>query len=374
MALVPAICTQCGAQIEVDDTHEAGICKHCGTAFITEKAINNYNITNNYNIQNAVINVQGVNLERLKRMGDEKIKSLHYPFEMDDYKKAQEYFSKVLECEENAEYQLKYDLCDKAIYEDRTAAYEIVNIIDSVIDFIRSDSVIHSNSQNRALVYVGLINIMSDAIEAITMYYYERYSNNSLNHSVYISMFTGIVEKKLECAEIMMNYSHLEEVREIIIHLCETCEGHLASCITTNGLTSEMCSEVKTLAKKTQSVGEKCDSSYQARNDILTCDVGGYRANNTSSPHSSGCYIATCVYGSYDCPQVWTLRRFRDYTLDESWYGRVFIKCYYAISPTLVKWFGNQKLFRIFWKNRLDAMVANLNQKGIENTQYHDKY
>ena len=40
MALVPAICTQCGAQIEVDDTHEAGICKFCGTAFITEKAIN----------------------------------------------------------------------------------------------------------------------------------------------------------------------------------------------------------------------------------------------------------------------------------------------------------------------------------------------
>lgn len=51
MALVPAKCTQCGGQIEVDDTKEAGICKHCGTAFITEKAINNYttvhNITNN---------------------------------------------------------------------------------------------------------------------------------------------------------------------------------------------------------------------------------------------------------------------------------------------------------------------------------------
>ena len=47
MSLVPAICTQCGAQIEVDDSHEAGICKYCGTAFITEKVINNYttNIT-----------------------------------------------------------------------------------------------------------------------------------------------------------------------------------------------------------------------------------------------------------------------------------------------------------------------------------------
>lgn len=38
MALVPAICTQCGAQIEVDNTHEAGICKHCGTAFVIEKS------------------------------------------------------------------------------------------------------------------------------------------------------------------------------------------------------------------------------------------------------------------------------------------------------------------------------------------------
>ena len=34
---------------------------------------------------------------------------------------------------------------------------------------------------------------------------------------------------------------------------------------------------------------------------------GGY-SNNSSS---GGCYIATCVYGSYDCPEVWTLRRFR---------------------------------------------------------------
>ena len=49
MPLVAAKCTQCGANIEVDDTKEAGICKYCGTAFITEKAINNYNtyITNN---------------------------------------------------------------------------------------------------------------------------------------------------------------------------------------------------------------------------------------------------------------------------------------------------------------------------------------
>lgn len=50
MPLIPAKCTQCGANIRVDDSKEAGICEYCGTAFITEKAINNYNtyVTNNY--------------------------------------------------------------------------------------------------------------------------------------------------------------------------------------------------------------------------------------------------------------------------------------------------------------------------------------
>ncbi len=54
MSLKPAICTQCGAKIEVDDSKEAGICKHCGTAFITEKVIANY--TNNYTTVNNITN------------------------------------------------------------------------------------------------------------------------------------------------------------------------------------------------------------------------------------------------------------------------------------------------------------------------------
>lgn len=87
-----------------------------------------------------------------------------------------------------------------------------------------------------------------------------------------------------------------------------------------------------------------------------------------------GCYIATAVYGSYDCPQVWTLRRFRDDILDETWYGRLFIKSYYAVSPTLVKWFGRKAWFQIFWKNVLDKLVHRLNSKGIEDTEYCDKY
>lgn len=88
---------------------------------------------------------------------------------------------------------------------------------------------------------------------------------------------------------------------------------------------------------------------------------------------SAGCYVATAVYGSYDCPEVWTLRRFRDYTLAETWYGRAFIHSYYAISPTLVKWFGKSRWFKALFLVPLDRLVSRLQKNGVENTPYNDR-
>lgn len=88
---------------------------------------------------------------------------------------------------------------------------------------------------------------------------------------------------------------------------------------------------------------------------------------------SGGCYVATCVYGSYDCPQVWTLRRYRDDTLGSTWYGRAFIRTYYTISPSLVKWFGDTRWFKKLWKGKLDRMVNKLQSNGVEDTPYEDK-
>ena len=95
------------------------------------------------------------------------------------------------------------------------------------------------------------------------------------------------------------------------------------------------------------------------------------QAGNKQS--SGGFYVATAVYGSYDCPEVWTLRRYRDYTLAETWYGRAFIKTYYAISPTLVKWFGHTEWFKNMWKGKLDRMVSELQAEGVESTPYEDR-
>lgn len=101
---------------------------------------------------------------------------------------------------------------------------------------------------------------------------------------------------------------------------------------------------------------------------INTTTVSSQQATN-----KSGCYVATAVYGSYDCPEVWTLRRYRDNTLAVTWYGRAFIKMYYAIGPALVKWFGDTDWFKKIWKGKLDQMVTALQAEGVEATPYEDK-
>lgn len=92
MAFVPATCTQCGAAIEVDDTHEAGVCKYCGTAFVTEKVINHYH--NTFNIQHATI--QGAPTEENLILRAKKFE------EEGNIDKAIEYYNRVLDLNINS--------------------------------------------------------------------------------------------------------------------------------------------------------------------------------------------------------------------------------------------------------------------------------
>lgn len=86
-----------------------------------------------------------------------------------------------------------------------------------------------------------------------------------------------------------------------------------------------------------------------------------------------GCYIATAVYGSYDCPEVRVLRRYRDQRLSKTAFGRAFIRFYYATSPTVVKLFGKSKWFGGFWQKILDNFVAKLKIEGFGDEGYEDE-
>ncbi len=61
MRFVPATCTKCGAALDVDPSQDAAVCPYCDTAFIVEKAINNYNIehANIEHVDNVTVDMKG---------------------------------------------------------------------------------------------------------------------------------------------------------------------------------------------------------------------------------------------------------------------------------------------------------------------------
>ena len=71
--LVPAVCTQCGAALEVDPSQEAAVCKYCGTAFVVEKAIHNYNIQHATieHADNVTVDMSGTVKSVLNYMGEQ---------------------------------------------------------------------------------------------------------------------------------------------------------------------------------------------------------------------------------------------------------------------------------------------------------------
>lgn len=76
------------------------------------------------------------------------------------------------------------------------------------------------------------------------------------------------------------------------------------------------------------------------------------------STDKRGCFIATAVYGSHDAMQVQQFYQFRDKVLAKSFPGRLFIRFYYCVSPSLAKWIDNKPSIKSFVrKNILDKML-----------------
>lgn len=372
MGFVAAKCTKCGANIEVDDSKEAGICRYCGTAFVTEKAINNYNtyITNNNDFAGANINVIAGNVDNLIKMA-ENAKSAG------NSKEANEYYSKALELEPSnrkaligkgvtaCENSNVTDVSSNELLSYATKALQDCDDKTFVLEVIKQ---LHSVS---LLVYKGIFSFYSEKWKYKESFdYLIKGLDVSINIAIYIKK--EIENRKLENDENFKFY-YAESIKICIMDCVEACEQreYVESVISGTFFSTENTGKVKTSLQKhtmyLQIYDEMCEIIKKVDSSYKIPEINRQK-------ELSGCYIATCVYGSYDCPQVWTLRRFRDYTLDETWYGRLFIKCYYAISPTLVKWFGETKWFRKFWKSKLDKMVSDLNNNGVQDTYYKDKY
>lgn len=308
MSLVPAICTQCGAQIEVDDSHEAGICKYCGTAFITEKVINNYttnitkHIVNNNNFAGANVTISNdSNIEGLLALAKSELQAKYY--RSNDLLK---YLDEIVAKSYDGLEKIRNLFREMGIYEMAELAIESGERIDKGFEI--ANLLIKYDSEN----ILGWL----------------------LKWRISFIKFYEVGENVIRFADERDKEAYKKEIYTFFVEYGSHCDAYKEYL---GVIPSDYIKKNRYIQDLLiQHANMLWDIDEQRRNErikyirnLLPDDrLNDFKIVQPQSTSSGGCYIATCVYGSYDCPQVWTLRRFRDYTLDETWYGRLFIRCY----------------------------------------------
>lgn len=339
MPLIAAKCTQCGANIEIDNTKEAGICQYCGTAFITEKAIINYNtqITNNF--AGATINVSDVNVENLLILAKDTE-------EMGNFLEARDYYTNVLEHQSN-NCRALLGICLCSLHIIISSPERNLKYASKAIEYKKKEQDISDEEINKFIID------SANELYQVAMHYSEfcfsvRLDQDWLRDVIKVFQYVVQITEPNDIQQIPDGkYYYISSMKSIVKCCVELCKLPINDRQSYVELHDNMCSKIK-----------ESNPDYKPTEEI--------------NRKQGGCYIATCVYGSYDCPEVWTLRRFRDYYLMRKFWGKIFVKIYYKTSPTIVKIFGNQTAFKRFWMYWLDKFIDNLKTRGYEDTNYYD--
>ena len=346
------VCEMCGGN-EFVKTDGMMVCQACGTKYTVEEA-KKMMIEGTVDVSGSTVKVDQAeelnNLYILARRAKDT----------NNYGDAQKYYEQLVVKDPNSWeanfYAVYYQSMNCKIAQIQNAAITLSNCEGAVLQLIK-DNVSDPQEQVKAVDEMGasLIRISRVLYDGAKSHY------NGIGDSVRSDYTQEMLNRCCAARDICYNFGNYvikffgdEYGKDIAVPCWKM------GIILHNGVMTYFAQKEnnKNIIMDYASKIQKYDSSYQAPKV------------NTSS---GGCYVATAVYGSYDCPQVWTLRRYRDYKLAKTWYGRAFIRFYYAVSPTLVKWFGHTRWFKKMWRGKLNRMVEDLQQKGYECTPYEDR-
>lgn len=343
------ICELCGSN---DITKQDGlfVCQHCGTKYAPEDAKKLF-VEGTVKVDNS---------ERLSNL----YKIARRAKDDNNSESAEKYYDMILVEDpmswEATFYVVYFRAMQCKIAQIQSAATSITNCLPSVLELI------HSQVSDKEAQADAIVDIVTHTCLISNMLYNAAENHfNQINYQIRENYRTEFVHNILSA--LYMMYA----LGDCIDRLWSDCPdiGGAAAPIWKDAI-SVHCKSLKSLPAAGIPAAKGEINRYTEKVKKYAPEYEP-PAEATSS---GGCYVATAVYGSYDCPQVWTLRRFRDYSLANTWYGRTFIRVYYATSPTLVKWFGHTAWIKELWKSWLDRMVMTLNEAGFEDTPYEDRH
>lgn len=96
------------------------------------------------------------------------------------------------------------------------------------------------------------------------------------------------------------------------------------------------------------------------------CYRGGRQVSINPASDKKGCYIATVCYGDFNSTEVVLFRKYRDEVLYKKFFGRIFIRIYYFLSPTIANYLKDKRILNsIIRLHFLDKIYQKLTKRYV---------
>ena len=344
MALESLKCPECGGSVVLDNGQEYGFCKYCGTK------------------------VQNTNFAKIKISGEikfdysEELINLYSLARRAKYNnnvtQAIRYYDQILVKDPNNWepnfYIAYFNVYNSSFNNIDSCAMSLANNINSIIFMVKENEI-------KAQEKTRIMNEINSRINSLGTKYYN--IANSYYNSLPPQSKPYYLQQLLnDCSGIaQLFYAFGDAVYQ---HFQNIYGASIAAPSWASGINYQKL----TISYKKNKYQDEQKMAFYANK------VRMFNPYYALPATKKGCYVATSIYGSYDCNEVWVLRRYRDYHLDTNYFGKLFIKVYYKISPTIVKYFGDYKLFKKIGRKYLDKFVIKLKEKGYSDKPYNDNY
>ncbi|HSS21680.1 MAG TPA: CFI-box-CTERM domain-containing protein [Pyrinomonadaceae bacterium] len=290
MEFKSAECPNCAGQLQLPDNTSRVKCTYCGTEIAVQEAIEKFN--SSVNPDNLLMLA-----ESAKHAGN--------------LQEAHDYFNRILEIDP----QNHKGWYGKAITTGWLATPASLRVDEIFQGIDRALALAPQEKRPVLLKAAGSeLNQLANSIleraqkEFKSLVTSETYEEFMVRAKAVIRIYQKASTLKPDDLEIFKNI--IEAARRYMVRYSYS-EGNLST-----SLTNEEYAEAKHFIQDAEFHIQKFDPTFRAQ-----------------IPEHSNCYIATAVYGSYDCDEVLTLRAFRDHTLSNYAFGRLFIRIYYEVGP-----------------------------------------
>ena len=325
MELIKVKCTNCGESIQLDSDREEGFCSYCGNKVKIKEAISKVKIDNTEELSN---------LYQIARRAKEQ----------DNSQNAANFYEMIIIKDPNSWeanfYVVYYKAMQCKIAEIWSAAKSVNNNIKMVFTLIKD----HVNEDYDRAIAINEVCFKLDSI-ATMLYNAAKSHYDGIDYSIKTKFVQQYVDNVAEATQIQYTLG------DTLVKIFGDKYGKQAAIAWTSAIKMHS-GYIKQLIEK------------ENNKNIINKYVEKIKKYNPDfkAPYidTSGCYIATAVYGSYDAPQVMILRSYRDEVLTKSILGRAFIIIYYKLSPRVACWLRNADPFNRWIRSILDKWVKHL--------------